>query len=61
MWTVGGHRYLWNGPGSRLFLLFGNKLVVIDHHSADGNYNSLAEAEAALRRFSGAPAGRRRR
>ena len=44
----------WNGPGARL--LFGSNkpgshLSPIEHPSADGNYNSLKEAQAAVTRF----------
>jgi hypothetical protein len=60
VWTVGGHRYYWNGPGARLKLMFGEQLVSIDHPSADGNYRTYGEALAALRRFTGASVRRRR-
>jgi hypothetical protein len=44
----------WNGPGARL--LFGtnkpgSQLSPVAHPSADGNYNSLKEAQAAVTRF----------
>lgn len=60
IWTVGNHRYYWNGPGARLKLMFGDQLVTIDHPSADGNYSTYAAALAALRRFTGAATPRRR-
>jgi len=43
--------FYWNGPGARLQLMFGAKLVYIEHPSADGTYNTLKEAQAAARRF----------
>jgi hypothetical protein len=42
----------WRGPGSRLFLGMGTiTLVPIDHPSANGNYDSRAQAEVAVKRF----------
>lgn len=58
-WTVDGHRYYWNGPGSRLKLVFGDTLVPIEHPTADGSYRTYREADLALRRFLGMKARRR--
>lgn len=57
LWNVQGHRYYWNGPGSRLYLLYGkDEMTTIDHPAADGNYRTVGEAQKALRRFVSAPA-----
>ncbi len=61
VWTVDGHSYYWNGPGSRLSLMFGDQLVPIDAPEASGHYETTREAEAAVRRFAGLPPMRRRR
>lgn len=61
VWTVGGHSYYWNGPGSRLKLMFGDQLVSIDASEASGHYETLREAEAAVRRFTGLPLVRSKR
>ena len=55
----GRENYYWNGPGSRLYLLFGDSLVAIDHPAADGSYRTMKEASAALRRYLGVSRGRR--
>lgn len=50
----GAHQILyWGGPGSRLRTgPYGStSLVFIDHPSADGNYRTLKEADAAAKRF----------
>jgi len=49
----GGKGFLmWNGPGSRIFLGMGRTFFVpVDHTSANGNYDTRAQAEAAVRRF----------
>lgn len=61
VWTVDGHSYYWNGPGSRLKLMFGDQLVTIDAPEASGHYETVREAEAAVRRFTGLPPMRARR
>lgn len=47
----GDAAYYWNGPGSRLYLMFGDALVRIDHPAADGAYATLRDAENAVRAF----------
>ena len=42
---------VWNGPGSRLFLLWGKSMVPVQHRSADGNYSSFESADRAARAF----------
>lgn len=61
IWTVGGYRFYWNGPGSRINLMFGDQLVPIDAPEANGNYDTVREAEAAVRRFTGLPPLRAKR
>jgi hypothetical protein len=52
IWRDGaGHRFFWSGPGGRLKLMFGEQLVSIQHHTADGNYETAREAAAAVARF----------
>jgi len=41
----------WIGARSGLFLLFGEQLVRIEHRSADGEYETLAEARKAAAAF----------
>ena len=42
-------RFYWNGPGARLYLMFGDALVRIDHPAADGAYLTVRDAESAVR------------
>jgi hypothetical protein len=47
---------MWAGPGSRLKIGFdltraGGSASLIDHPSADGNYNTRREAEVAVHAF----------
>jgi len=46
---------MWAGPGSRLKIgqpmKAGGYVSTIDHHAADGNYNTAREASAAVARF----------
>jgi hypothetical protein len=47
----GSTELFWIGPRSGLFLLFGDKLVRIEHRSADGEFETLAEARKAAAAF----------
>ena len=42
---------VWNGSGSRLFLLWGKSMVPVQHRSADGNYSDFESADRAARAF----------
>ena len=42
---------VWNGPGSRLFMLWHEQMIPIDHFTADGNYRSFEDADRAARDF----------
>lgn len=65
LWRTSKGLYYWNGPGGRLYLLFGDvsspNLVTIDDPAADGSYKTRGEAETALRKYLGAGGRRRRR
>lgn len=55
-WHASGGRLapvsiVWNGPGSRLFLLWHGQMVPIEHPKADGNYRDFASADRAARAF----------
>lgn len=47
-----GMRLMWNGPGSRLKLVMpSGGVTTVDHHTANGNYNTASAARAAAKRF----------
>lgn len=42
---------VWNGPGSRMYMLWHGQMIPIDHFTADANYRSFEDANRAARNF----------
>jgi RadC-like JAB domain len=57
VWTLPGSNLeiMWSGPGSRLFIgqatKPGGHVSSIDHHTANGNYDTFKQADAAVAAF----------
>ena len=47
----GGTELFWIGPRAGLFLIFGDRLIRVEHRTADGEYETLAEARKAAAAF----------
>ena len=47
----GSVELFWIGPRAGLFLIFGDRLVRVEHRTADGEYETLREAREAAGRF----------
>jgi hypothetical protein len=51
IFSTGSTELFWLGPGAGLFLIFGDRLIRVEHRTADGEYATFTEARKAAEAF----------